>query len=96
MIRPVTRDDLAALADLEALVFGPDAWDEAALGAELDAPGRRFVVADDGEVAGFAVSMSIGDVVDLQRIAVSPVRQRGELPRRCSTTCSTTPVPPTG
>ncbi|UUZ61712.1 GNAT family N-acetyltransferase [Nocardioides sp. B-3] len=39
-------------------------------------PGRRFVVADDDGVAGYAVSRSIGDVVDLQRIGVSPAHQR--------------------
>ena len=77
VIRLATPDDLAALADLERDAFGADAWDEAALRAELDGPGRRFVVADD--LAGYAVSMTLGDVVDLQRIAVRPDRRRSGL-----------------
>lgn len=76
MIRLATEADLAAVAALEAELFGPDAWDEAALRAELDGPGRRFVVAAGDRVIGYAVSRSIGDVVDLQRIGVSPDQQR--------------------
>lgn len=76
MIRLATEADLAAVAALEAELFGPDAWDEVALRAELDGPGRRFVVAAGDRVIGYAVSRSIGDVVDLQRIGVSPDQQR--------------------
>ena len=68
------------MAVLERALFGAEAWDEAALRAELDGPGRRFVVAHlDGtdEVVGYAVSMSLGDVVDLQRVAVRTDAQRG-------------------
>ncbi len=76
MIRLATAADLADVAALEAELFGPDAWDEAALAAELEGPGRRFVVAGGEAVAGYAVSRSIGDVVDLQRIGVSRAHQR--------------------
>lgn len=76
MIRPATEADLAAVAALEVELFGPDAWDEVALRAELDGPGRRFVVAEAEQVVGYAVSRSIGDVVDLHRIAVSTSHQR--------------------
>jgi ribosomal-protein-alanine acetyltransferase len=76
MIRPATEADLAVVAVLEAELFGPDAWDEVALRAELHGPGRRFVVAGGEEVIGYAVSRSIGDVVDLQHIGVSPSHQR--------------------
>jgi ribosomal-protein-alanine acetyltransferase len=76
MIRLATEDDLADVAVLEAELFGPDGWDEVALRAELDGPGRRFVVAVDEVLSGYAVSRSIGDVVDLQRIGVSPAQQR--------------------
>jgi ribosomal protein S18 acetylase RimI-like enzyme len=74
VIRAATPDDLPALVDLERDAFAADAWDEVALRAELDGPGRRFVVADD--LTGYAVSMTLGDVVDLQRIAVRPDRRR--------------------
>jgi ribosomal-protein-alanine acetyltransferase len=76
MIRPATASDLPDLAALEANLFGADAWDVGALRSELDGPGRRFVVAEAGELLGFAVSMSLGDVVDLQRIGVRPDQQR--------------------
>lgn len=76
MIRLATASDLPDLAALEADLFGVDAWDVAALRPELDGPGRRFVVAERGEVVGYAVSMSVSDVVDLQRIGVRPDRQR--------------------
>ncbi len=79
MIRLATEADLAPVAVLEAELFGPDAWDDAALRAELDGPGRRFVVAAEEAVIGYAVSRSIGDVVDLQRIGVSPHQQRSGL-----------------
>lgn len=79
MIRLATPADLPALAELERDTFGADAWDETALRAELEGPGRRFVVVDapDGALAGYAVSMTLGDIVDLQRIAVHPTRRRG-------------------
>ena len=73
-IRLATRADVPAVVDLEREVFGADAWDERAVLAELEGPGRRFVVADD--LSGFAVSMTLGDIVDLQRIAVHPARRR--------------------
>lgn len=76
MIRLATEGDLADVAVLETELFGPDAWDHLALRAELDGPGRRFVVAVDEVLSGYAVSRSIGDVVDLQRIGVSPAQQR--------------------
>jgi ribosomal protein S18 acetylase RimI-like enzyme len=76
MIRLATEADLADVTALEAELFGPDAWDDVALRAELDGPGRRFVVAAGDHVTGYAVSRSVGDVVDLQRIGVAPARQR--------------------
>ena len=74
MIRLATRADVPAIVDLESEVFGADAWDERAVLAELAGPGRRVVVAADR--SGYAVSMTLGDIVDLQRIAVHPGRRR--------------------
>jgi len=77
MIRPATVDDLPALADLEARLFGPDAWSPAVLEAELSGDGRRCLVATDGdEVVGCAITLLVGEVADLVRIAVRPERQR--------------------
>lgn len=76
MIRPATLADLPALVELEQELFGPDAWSEALLRQEIEGPGRRFVVTDD--LAGYAVTMSAGDIVDLLRIGVRPdARRRG-------------------
>ncbi|CAA9410058.1 MAG: Ribosomal-protein-S18p-alanine acetyltransferase [uncultured Nocardioides sp.] len=76
MIRPAGVADLPAVAALEAEIFAADAWDTAALQTELDGPGRRFVVADGSGVRGYAISMSLGDVMDLQRIGVRPDLRR--------------------
>ena len=93
LIRPATPDDLAALAALERDAFGADAWDERgpagragrARAAGASWPGRRRSRATPSR-------MTLGDVVDLQRIAVRPrPPTRRARPPRCSTTCSPTP-----
>jgi ribosomal-protein-alanine N-acetyltransferase len=76
-LRPAVPGDAPAIADLEALLFGPDAWSEAAVLGEIEGPGRRAVVAvEEGDVVGYAVTMCPADVVDLQRIGVRADRQR--------------------
>ena len=84
VVRPAGRDDLPALAELEAEAFGRDAWSADTLAATLttalDGGGRRVVVSVDagGAVAGYAISREAGDVVDLERIVVRrSVRRRG-------------------
>ena len=78
MIRLAGVSDLPTVAILEQELFGSQAWSQEELRAELDGPGRRFVVAEDGsELAGYAVSMALGDILDLQRI-----RSRFD-PERC-------------
>ncbi len=74
MIRPATTDDVAAVAALEAEIFGVDAWTTAMVAEELTGPRRRAWVADD--VVGYAVTLHTDDVVDLQRIAVAPAHRR--------------------
>jgi len=65
------------MADLETLLFGPDAWSAATVLEELEGPDRRALVAvENGEVVGYAVTMCPADVADLQRIGVRPDRQR--------------------
>lgn len=76
-LRAAAPTDVPALAALEQLLFGADAWSEEAVAGDLDAPGRQVVVTeDDGVVAGYAVTALCGEVVDLQRIAVAPDHQR--------------------
>ncbi len=78
-LRAATEADVAALGALERTLFGAEAWSEDTVRSDLDTPGRRVVVAaadeDGDEVVGYAVTMLAGDLVDLQRIAVSPDRQ---------------------
>lgn len=80
--RDATTDDLSALAGLEQLLFGPDAWSAEALAGELSAAGRTVLVHEqDGAVVGYVVTIRAGDVVDVARIGVHPDRQRAGLAR---------------
>jgi ribosomal-protein-alanine acetyltransferase len=75
-LRPATAADVPVIAALEEVLFGVDAWSAASVTSDLDTPGRRVVVVEDGGiVVGYAVSMLGGDLVDLQRIGVDPDRQ---------------------
>jgi ribosomal-protein-alanine N-acetyltransferase len=79
-LRAATAADVPAVAALERLLFGPDAWSEAQVREELTGERRQAWVAGD-PVVGYAVTLAAGDVVDLQRIAVHPDRQREGLAR---------------
>jgi ribosomal-protein-alanine N-acetyltransferase len=82
-VRAAVPDDVDAVVALERLVFGEEAWSRGQVVEELTGPGRRgFVVPGGGtcegetSVLGYALTWRAGDVVDLQRIAVTPARQR--------------------
>jgi ribosomal-protein-alanine N-acetyltransferase len=82
-VRAAGPDDVDAVAALERLVFAEEAWSRDQVVEELTGPGRRgFVVPGPGtpgagtSVVGYALTWRAGDVVDLQRIAVTPARQR--------------------
>lgn len=77
MIRPITRDDAAAIAAIEREAFGDDAWSDALVDLELTAPGRVVVAAErDDALVGYASAAVIADVADLTRIAVRPDARR--------------------
>lgn len=81
-LRIAGAGDVAAVADLERLLFGADAWNESQVREELIGERRRAWVVGD-PVVGYAVTLAAGDdVVDLQRIAVHPDHQRQGLARR--------------
>jgi [ribosomal protein S18]-alanine N-acetyltransferase len=83
LLRPAAPADGAALAALDATGFVSDRWDADAWLSELDAPGRRVVLAEaDGVVVAAIVTMVLGEVADLVRIVVHPERRRGGLARR--------------
>jgi len=85
-LRAATAADVAAVVDLEALLFGADAWSGTQVHEELIGERRSAWVAtgpDQGEgVVGYAVTLAAGDVVDLQRIGVHPEHQRRGLAGR--------------
>ena len=85
-LRPATAADVAAVHALEQSLFGPDAWSEQSVREELTGPRRTAVVVCDPDlvdrVVGYAVSLAVGDAVDLQRIAVHPGHRRRGLAGR--------------
>ena len=80
-LRPATGDDVAAVHALEESVFGADAWSEISVHEELTGPRRRAVLACDPSVVGYAVTSTVGDVVELHRIAIHPAHRRRGLAR---------------
>ena len=79
-VRPATAADVEAVAALELELFGPDAWTAAQVAEELLGEHRRAWVAGE-PVLGYAVTRTVGDVTDLQRIAVHPGHRRRGLAR---------------
>lgn len=83
MLRPAAREDAAAVAELERLLFGAGAWSLDAVAGELLADDRRAVLDERaGTVAAYAITMISDDTVDLQRIGVHPDHQRRGLARQ--------------
>jgi [ribosomal protein S18]-alanine N-acetyltransferase len=79
VIRRAAPADAAAIAELEAVCQGADAWSAnlVRLGVDGDVPTVRYLVADlDGPVVGYAVASYAGDIAELQRIGVSPALRR--------------------
>jgi ribosomal-protein-alanine N-acetyltransferase len=79
VIRRAAPVDAAAIAELEAVCQGADAWSAnlIRLGVDGDVPTVRYLVADlDGPVVGYAVASYAGDIAELQRIGVSPALRR--------------------
>jgi ribosomal-protein-alanine N-acetyltransferase len=76
VIRPATLADVPDLVGLEEQLFAEDAWSGDQLVEELTAPHRHAWVWTDESVWGYAVTMTVGDIADLQRIGVHPARQR--------------------
>jgi [ribosomal protein S18]-alanine N-acetyltransferase len=78
-IRPATAEDVGAVAALEQECLGDDAWSAALVeeGIRGALPTIRYLVADRaGLVVGHAVASIVGDIAELQRIAVAPEQRR--------------------
>jgi len=82
-LRPATPGDVPAVAALEQVLFGPDAWSGPATAEELTGADRRAVVVcdDAGAVVGYAVTRRSGDLIDLHRIGVVPPHRRAGVGR---------------
>jgi ribosomal-protein-alanine acetyltransferase len=82
-VRPAEASDVAAVQELELTSFGADAWSRRSVEQELTADGRRALVAVEGErLLGYAVTWTVGEVTDLQRLVVAPDARRRGLGRR--------------
>jgi ribosomal-protein-alanine N-acetyltransferase len=78
--RPATVEDVAGVVALDRQLFGPDAWTDGQVAEELTGPHRSAWVAVSGSaVVGYVMTMTVGDVSDLQRIAVRPDHRRAGL-----------------
>jgi ribosomal-protein-alanine N-acetyltransferase len=78
-VRPAEPADAPAVAALESVCLGPDAWSEGLVreGISGGLPTVSYLVAvDDDAVVGHAVTSAAGDIAELQRIAVAPEHRR--------------------
>ena len=79
MIGPAGADDVAAVAALELVALGDDAWSAGLVeqGITGQLPTVHYLVArEDALVTGYVVVSVAGDVAELQRIAVAPAYRR--------------------
>lgn len=78
-LRPTTRDDVPAMASIEALSFS-DPWPARSFLDLLTHPASRMTTALDagGEVVGYCVTLRAADEAEIANIATSPTtRGRG-------------------
>jgi ribosomal-protein-alanine N-acetyltransferase len=78
-VRAAGADDVAAIGTLERDNLGHDAWSEAlvAEGVLGRLPTVHYLVAEaGGRVVGHAAASVVGDIAELQRIAVDPAYRR--------------------
>ncbi|WP_122818592.1 ribosomal protein S18-alanine N-acetyltransferase [Nocardioides pantholopis] len=79
MIRGATLADADAVVALETENLGADAWPPGLVreGLAGTLPTVSYLVAEvDGELVGHAVASVVGDIAELQRIAVRPEHRR--------------------
>lgn len=75
MIRRATGADVARIVTIEAECFGAAAWSEQLVREQLAADHRDVLIDDD---IAYGVVSVLGDVADLDRLAVLPfARRRG-------------------
>ena len=76
MIRRMTVNDAAAIAELEKQCFS-DPWSEMSIASEAENPLSYWLVAEkDGNVVGYIGSQTVLDAADMMNLAVSPGYRR--------------------
>lgn len=71
-VRPMTDDDIPAVAVLERRAF-TEPWSEEAFAEEIAQPNRSYVVAEvGGEVVGYGGVMIVGEEAHIMTVAVDP------------------------
>ena len=77
VLRPMTAEDLAAVMRIERALFPDDAWSERMMRDELSGvpDSRYYLVAQQGEVVGYAGLAVVGDQGDVMTIAVRAEHQ---------------------
>ncbi|MGB0102414.1 MAG: GNAT family N-acetyltransferase [Nocardioides sp.] len=83
VVRPAVELDVPAVAALERISLGADAWSESLVGEGIlgRLPTIRYLVAEvEGDhgprVVGHAAASVVADIAELQRIAVDPAHRR--------------------
>ena len=85
--RPMSVNDIAAVAQLEARSFDPagghECWSENVFADEFSAPGRTWwVIHDQGQIVAFAGGMVVDGNLEVLDVAVDPLRRRQGLAKR--------------
>lgn len=80
-LRPMVGADLPEVAALERIAF-TDPWSERALAEELRLADRRYVVAHDGRILGYAGMMLVGEDAHVLTLAVEPAFRRRRVATR--------------
>lgn len=79
VVRTAIDADAEAVAELERVALGRDAWSPELLrqGVAGVVPTTAYLVAEvDGRLVGYAAASVVGDVAELQRVAVAPTHRR--------------------
>ena len=76
-IVPMTADHVAAVAELEKICFGTEAWSEKSVASELaNQLSLWLVVLEEDAVAGYVGSQTVMDETDMMNVAVHPDHRR--------------------
>jgi len=76
-LRAMTTSDLPSVLELEAVIFGEEAWSREMLAGELgqQPASRYYIVAEEGgALVGYAGMLAAGDQADVLTIAVTTSR----------------------